>query len=101
MDGAMRTLSYKECLDVWSNAYTEGGGATPFRGGAGRVGSAPETEASSLPLLSEGNKVPRLGTRDALLLPLLTIRCRGGTPLHLLQWCCCPDRYRAALQPLY
>lgn len=45
-----------------SNAYTEARGATQFRGGAGGVGDGWEMVVSSIPLLSEGNKVPRLGT---------------------------------------
>ena len=101
MDGAMRTLSYKECLDVWSNAYTEGGVRPCFVGGRGGWGQPQRRRQVPSPLLLEGNKVPRLGTRDALLALLLTLCRSGGTPLHLLQWCCCPDRYRAALQPLY
>lgn len=47
---------------MWSNAYTEARGATQFRGGAGMGGDGWEMVVSSIPLLSEGNKVPRLGT---------------------------------------
>ena len=45
-----------------NNAYTEARGATLFRGGAGMGGDGWETVVSSIPLLSEENKVPRLGT---------------------------------------